>query len=137
LKVSELFFGIKLDKKFYTSKLLSDERYQDIINYIARSGIHGKGKDFNPFEARISSNQMKHKSFFIFLVLLAFPRYRDMKGMYPVLEKWWILLPFAWIYRWFNLLIRKGRSTFKKIGKLNVKKEDLEKTKAIFKDLGL
>jgi hypothetical protein len=54
-----------------------------------------------------------------------------------VLEKWWILLPFTWIYRWFNLLVRKGRSTFKKIGKLNVKKENLEKTKAIFKDLGL
>jgi hypothetical protein len=137
LKVNELFFGIKLDKKFYTSKLLSDERYQDIIDYIARSGIHGKGKDFNPFEARISSNQMKHKSFFVFLVLLAFPRYKDMKGMYPVLEKWWVLLPFAWIYRWFNLLIRKGRSTFKKIAKLNVKKENIEKTKGIFKDLGL
>ena len=137
LKVNEIFFGYKMKKEFYVSPVLSNERYEEILNYIARSGIHGKGKDFNPFEARISSNQMKNRSFFLLLVSLIFPRYKTMKGMYPVLEKWWILLPIAWIYRWFHLVFKKGRETFKKIRQLKVKKEDLEKTKGIFKDLGL
>lgn len=137
LKINEIFFGYKMKHEFYVSPLLSDERYEEILNYIARSGIHGKGKDFNPFEARITSNHMKNRSFFLLLISLIFPRYKTMKGMYPVLEKGWILLPVAWIYRWFHLVFRKGKDTFKKVKQLKVKKTDLEKTKKIFKDLGL
>jgi hypothetical protein len=137
LKINEIFFGYKGLNQFYLVETLKRERYDDMIDYISTSGIHGKGRAFNPFEARISSNQMKHKSFFIFLVFLAFPRYRDMKGMYPVLEKWKILLPLTWIFRWFDLFVRRGKSTFKRILKLRVKKCDLERTKGILKDLGL
>ena len=137
IKVNQIFFGYDAFDSLMFEKPLSDERYHDIINYISRSGIHGKGKDFNPFEARISSNALKHKSFFILLVLLAFPKYRDMKGMYPVLETWKILLPFMWLFRWFDLFVKKGKRTFKKIRQLKVKKSDLEKTKKIMQDLGL
>ena len=137
IKVNQIFFGYDSFERFLFGSVLSDDRYQEIINYIARSGIHGKGKDFNPFEARISSNQLKHKSFLAFIILLAFPRYKEMRGMYPILEKWKILLPFMWLFRWFDLFIKKGKRTFKKIGQLKVKKTDLEKTKKIMQDLGL
>jgi len=39
-----------------------------------------------------------------------FPRYRDMKSWYPVVKKFPPLLPFVWVYRWFEVLFthRKG-----------------------------
>ncbi len=137
IKINMIIFGFESLNEFLLSYILSDERYDEIISFIGWSGIHGKGRTFNPFQAQMSSASLKNKNLFIYLFILLFPSYKTMKGMFPWLEKMKILYPLTWILRWFKLFILKGKSTFKKITQLFVKKEDLEKTKAIFKDLGL
>ena len=45
-----------------------------------------------------------------------FPCYRNMKSWYPVLKKAPFLLPFVWVYRWFEVLFTR-RKSFAKIAK--------------------
>jgi predicted nucleotidyltransferase len=135
--LNSYLFDFKGFERFYFTDLLSNDRYDEIANYLVKSGIHGKGKDFNPFQARLSSHQLKNKSNLSFFLELIFPTFQSMKGMYPILEKYKTLLPFSWVYRWFDLFVRKGRSTFKRLFKLKMKKQEILETKSIFKDLGL
>lgn len=131
------YFHFKALDDFLFDPLLTDDAYDQIISFIARSGLHGKGHDYNPFEARIASNDLKNRSRFHLLITLAFPSYKTMAGNYRSLKKAPLLLPFYWVIRIFKLIFFKTKNTFKRVFQLNVDAKDLEEIKQVHKNLGL
>jgi Uncharacterised nucleotidyltransferase len=123
--------------KFLFDPLLTDDTYDQIIRFIARSGLHGKGHSYNPFEARIASNDLKNKSRFNLFITLVVPSYKTMCGQYRILKKVAILLPFFWVFRAIKLLLFKTKNTLKRIFQFNVASKDIEEIKNIHKYLGL
>ena len=130
-------FGLAYSMKVNTEYHMDSKTLNEVIEYLAISGVHGIGREFNVFQPRLASAENKNKSKFKFILSLIFPSYESMCGMYPYIRKARILIIFGWITRWFKLLFLKTKSSFKKIRSLNVKKEDLEKSKEIFSKLGL
>lgn len=112
---------------------LTETQIERITDYIMTSGIHGKGKDFNDMTPRL----IKEKSKFKVLFKAAFPKYKDLLVMYPVLSKCFLLYPFVLIHRLFKLLFLKRRSSMAKIKKLDLNENEVNRVRSVFKDLGL
>jgi hypothetical protein len=123
--------------KFLYDPLLTDDAYDQIISFIARSGLHGKGHNYSPFEARVASNDLKERSRFHLFITLAFPSYKTMKGQYKILKKLPILLPFFWIFRLIKLILLRTKDTFKRLFQLNKATKDIDEIKDIYTNLGL
>jgi hypothetical protein len=130
-------FGLDFQMDINNEYLMDSDTLNEVVEYLAISGVHGIGRDFNIFQSRLASEEIKNRSKIGFIFRLIFPSYESMCGMYPYIRKARILIIFGWVSRWFKLLFLKTKSSFKKIKSLKVKKEDLEKSKEIFSKLGL
>ncbi len=76
-----------------------DDLFGDkLLKFIVNGGAYGNEKNKVTVAKTQSSNTAKYAIKRLFLPLGV------MKGDYPVLEKWPILLPFCWIARWFKTL---------------------------------
>lgn len=131
------YYHFKDLDKFLFDPLLVDESYDEIIAFIAKSGLHGKGHKYNAFEARIASNDLKNRSRFHLFMTLAFPSYKTMKGQYKILKKLPILLPLFWVFRLFKLFLLRTKDTFKRVFQLNAATKDIQEIKDIYEHLGL
>lgn len=116
---------------------LDDNFFEILTEYLAVSGIHGKGKNFNEFAPRMASNKLQSKNKFSFIISLIFPDIESVKNMYPFVKKYPILLPFGWIRRWFRLIFLKPKTTWTRIKKLKVKDDEIDKVTNLFQELGL
>lgn len=130
-------FGLEFQMKINNEYQMDSDTLDEVVEYLAISGVHGIGREFNVFQSRLASEEIKNRSKFKYILRLIFPNYETMCGIYPYIRKAKILIIFGWISRWFKLLFKKTKSSFKKIRSLKVKKEDLEKSKEIFSKLGL
>ena len=76
-----------------------------------------------------------------YLFRLFFPEFKVMKGKYPVLKKAPVLLPAMWIARIFKDILSKDNSVKNRLDTIkliqNSKEEEVEKTKNIYKKLGI
>lgn len=117
-----------LDKDFKMNEL----SYKNLLNYLITSGIHGKGVDFNEMAPRTV-----HESKVKVLLRVIFPNWGNMKMMYPWLKYMPILLPIAYLFRWFKLVFLKTKNSFRKLSKLSKSKQDKEELKKLFNELGL
>lgn len=112
--------AFELDSLFLNKDFnLKEEDYLEILNYVTKSGVHGKGKDFNIMAPRL----VKKGKFKSFLRIL-FPNWKTMKEGYPWLRYLPFLLPVAYILRGFKFLFTKTKYTFKNLK--NIKKADDE-----------
>lgn len=138
LKLNEELFDIKTTFKFMKTFEISNNTIDETIAYITKSGIHGWGSDFNPFSARVLKEEQKGKKRGKLGLILsrAFPKYREMKEIYPVLKKVPILLPIFWIVRLFKLIFLRGRTNLKKIKEIQ-KVDNVNETKSLFNEIGL
>ena len=130
-------FGLVFQMDINNQYVMDQDTLDEVVEYLAISGVHGIGRDFNVFQSRLASEEIKNRSKFRFIISLIFPDYESMCGMYPYIRKAKILIVFGWVSRWFKLLFLKTKSSFRKLKSLKVKKEDLEKSKEIFSKLGL
>ena len=130
-------FGLAFQMNLNNEYIMDSDALNEVVQYLAVSGVHGIGRDFNVFQSRLASEEIKNRSKIGFIFRLIFPDYESMCGMYPYIRKAKVLIIIGWISRWFKLLFLKTKSSFKKIKSLKVKKEDLEKSKEIFSKLGL
>lgn len=80
-----------------------DERLTD---YILGCGIFGSKHSAFTHAAVNSKDKYARQKKLLFHI---FPPYRIMSGLYPVLKKWPVLLPFCWIARGFKLLFSDNR----------------------------
>ncbi|MFA5720184.1 MAG: nucleotidyltransferase family protein [Acholeplasmataceae bacterium] len=116
----------------YNEADISEEDYALILSYLYKSGIHGKGGNFNPMASRLS----KQSKFKIILKVL-FPSYQDMKNKYKPIRYIPILLPFFYPVRWFTLLFLKRKQTKKQLNKLNQADTNLSEMKAVIETFKL
>ena len=109
------------------------------IDYIFEAGTHGTGEDHNMFIGDIARKH-KRKEWIVFtkikfLFSKTFLPYKQMKGMYRYLIKCPILLPFAWIARFFKLLFSKRSRS--KLKRLEVSKTEIMKVEDLFNKIGI
>ena len=81
-------------------------------DFVFSSGTYGTRQNLAASVETSSVQKAKRKR----LWLSIFPRYRDMKSWYPVVKKCPPLLPFVWVYRWFEVLFTR-RGSFKKVAR--------------------
>ena len=81
-------------------------------DYVLSSGSYGTRRNLALGAETGSVGAAKRKRF----LSAVFPRYRDMKSWYPIVKKVPILLPFVWVYRWFEVLFTRKKS-FAKIAR--------------------
>lgn len=136
-----------LEQMFTKNTLSNDSNYDKInliktnkfINYIIQSGTHGIGEQHNLFIGGMASSH--HKKEWVvwtkikFLLSKTFLSFNQMKGLYSYLNKYPILLPFAYLQRIFKLLFKK--SARQKLTRLQAKKEEIEFVEELFIDIGI
>lgn len=96
---SRVFFG----------DLVGDDDTERLARFVAEN------RAFGSFEsgAALAVGRSKGKKKRLCRILgRAFPRYRIMCYLYPVLRRWPILLPFCWILRGFRVFSKRDRARF-------------------------
>lgn len=89
-----------------------DELTSDMTIFILNSGTFGTVKNRMSATSVRDNKNIKTAGKFRYL-RFAFPPYRKMKGIFPVLEKLPFLLPFFWVFRVIRFVLFK-RSDFEK-----------------------
>jgi hypothetical protein len=131
------YFSIENIESWITGYKMEEDFYEVLTEYLATSGIHGKGNHFNPFTPRMASSKLKHQHKMTFILSVIFPDLESVKGMYPFVRKYPILLPVGWMFRWANLIFKHPKSTMRKISKLNINDQEIDKITDIFQKIGL
>ena len=102
-------------------------------SFLISGGVYGT------VENRISVESKRKGGKLSYAVKRVFMPYTDMKKRYPILEKYWIMLPICHVMRWCKLLSKgKFERSVKELGM--IKNADLSKSDAtdiMLKELGL
>lgn len=109
-----------------------NEEDQKIIQYIIKSGIHGKGSSYDYYlPRRVSAQEEKNVSKIGYFFRQLFPPRKHLVETYPYLKKYKILLPWAWFTRLIRFVFRNPRSIK---ARLNAIKSDrmVEETIEVF-----
>lgn len=99
----------KLSEVWFSCKDYSDLLYS-MENFILNSGSYGSRKNRVAITREKNSNSVSYWFFRIFLP------YSSMKYVYPILQKYPLLLPIMWVKRWWRIL-------FSNNGQKNIKTE--------------
>lgn len=84
----------------------------DMQYYILSSTTYGSRSNFvqnTVLQYVTEGKSLRGAKCKLYLHMVFLPR-GEMRGMYPVLDKAPILLPFCWMHRWFRILLRKPDS---------------------------
>ncbi len=117
-----------LDKDFS----LTNEDYNEIMEYIVTSGVHGKGTEFNVMAPRL----VKKSKLSTFLRVV-FPTWTNMKEGYPWLRYLPFLLPVAYVIRGFKFLFLKTKYSFDKVKKIKDADQEITELDDVFNKMGL
>ncbi|MBE5965210.1 MAG: hypothetical protein E7252_09900 [Lachnospira sp.] len=79
------------------------ERVRENMKYIASSATYGTKNHF------VENRMKKSKNMFVYTLHRIFPPLKEVRTYFPIVGKWPILLPFAWIYRYIRLIFVKER----------------------------
>ncbi|MCU0105641.1 nucleotidyltransferase family protein [Acholeplasma vituli] len=134
--LNQKYFGLET-KPIKEDFILSDDDYTVMTNYFVTSGIHGQGETFNPMAPRLAASTNKGKSKFRVLMRIIFPKMRDARGLFPVLNKHPYLYPFMIVYRNFKLLFLKRKSSIYKLKALNESDRNREEIINLFDKMGI
>ena len=85
-----------------------DETTELLSEYIFQSGTYGTEVN-TAIRRGLQNNRSAKKAKRAYIITTIFPPYSLMKILYPVLEKAPILLPFAWVYKWFAVLFKRRK----------------------------
>ncbi len=118
--LSEAFFGNE-----------PAEVNEEDIQFIFRAGLYGVHGDVGWAYMRQGG-----KSRAAFFLRRTFLPHSAMREMFPVLEKWPVLLPVMWLYRIADVLINR-RQNVAKVASVNVNKEDADYIARIHSSFGL
>jgi hypothetical protein len=109
------------------------ESVNELAMFILRSGAYGN------LQNKVAGEQVVKGNRFTYILSRLFRPYSQMKYLYPVLQKWKILLPFFEVYRWLDSDFGERRGRIKKELQANsaVSSEDVKRVGKLFGDLGL
>ncbi len=130
--------GLDLHESFSIEDDLETEIYDDFTEFIMKSGIHGLGTGMNMMDRRFAVNEMENKSRINSFFKLVFPPLRTMRIIYPKMMKCKILLPIAWVRRWFTVLFKRTKkiSVYSKLLKAT-NTEEIGKISEMMKKMGI
>jgi hypothetical protein len=118
---------------------MSKPELNEFVEFLFFSGTHGYGEKYNIFIGDMAKKNKKRNNVLFTKIKFLFSRtflpYKQMKGMYRYLSKCPILLPFAWLQRFFKLLFKK--SSRNKLRNLTVEKAEIIKVEKMFENLGI
>jgi hypothetical protein len=118
---------------------MSKPELNEFVEFLFFSGTHGYGEKYNVFIGDMAKKNKKRNNVLLTKIKFLFSRtflpYKQMKGMYRYLGKCPVLLPFAWLQRFFKLLIKK--SSRNKLRNLTVEKAEIIKVEKMFENLGI
>lgn len=104
---------------------------EEDLAFVFRAGLYGKHHDAAWWYAGKGG---KTQLGFYFHRL--FMPYASMKTIFPVLVKWPVLLPFAWIYRFFDALLHR-RQNVAKVAATKISKEEVDYITRVERSFGL
>ncbi|MDD3124095.1 MAG: nucleotidyltransferase family protein [Candidatus Izemoplasmatales bacterium] len=136
------YFNFKYQEDYLADYQVDAEFTKNITSFILKSGVHGQGKENNPFlsgmtRTTLSENNIK-KGKFIYILSKLFPPYRMMRGGdYAYIDKFPILLPISWVHRAFKLIFKKPKNTMTKLKKLKIDDNEVLHLEKLFEKLGL
>ena len=110
---------ISLATKVFKEEPLNGKE-QEMLLYIASSGTYGT------LENRVNKG-IKQKGKFKYFMSRLFPPYRFYKGAYPWAYKVPILIPIAWLCRFFRILFKNPKRATTEIKTIANSKEEKEK----------
>ncbi|MFH5882081.1 nucleotidyltransferase domain-containing protein [Liberiplasma polymorphum] len=116
---------------------MDETLYTMLTGYIIKAGVHGTGESFNQFIGRTAHYKLQNKGKTALLRSILFPKYSDMKGLYPWLKKLPFLLPFAYIHRVIKLTLFRTKRSFTKYKQLRSSNAVSEQAVDLYKKLGL
>jgi hypothetical protein len=139
--VNEHLFGYHLASYHLSQEPLDQDFLERLTEYLAISGVHGKGVSFNTYLAGMAGQSIGSKSAkqgkLAFTMKLIFPSRKDMKSTYHYLEKAGFLLPIAWISRWFRLVFKQTKRSLRNLKRLKVDDSSVGDTADLYRKLGL
>jgi len=139
--INKEYFNLESLTRFLADFEYEKEFLDEAIMFFIASGIHGTADGFNRSASGITKvsleqgNARKSKLRYLFSKL--FLKYEDMVPSRPYLKKWPILLPVAWVIRWFDLAFHRTRRSIAKLRELRVDNDTLAKQYELYKRLGL
>lgn len=132
-------FSSKLLNEYLLNVKITTEYQEKFINYIFVSGMHGTGEEFNHYIGEMANQRKKSKSILMMKIKIilakVFPKYENMKVLYPYLSKYPFLLPFAWVSRFFKLLFTKRSKD--KIKRFYAHSDEIEGVEDLFNNIGI
>lgn len=137
LCLNHRYFGINPYPHLWPPDWLDDDVYDALTKHIVQSGIHGLGTGFNNYIGRVATHRLRHKSNILLLLSLVFPSYQAMRGMYPWLSILPILLPFAWGWRIFKLIVLNTGRTTMRLKQLHIKTDTVDQAADLYRAIGL
>lgn len=111
IEICKRLFGLSINLESTVDYEISDSNINKLINNIIDGGVHGKNNEVDRF---INT----HKR-------IIFPSYNDLKGKYRYIKKCKLLIVFAWIQRFIELIFNKEYSVSDKLKVLTRRKRVL------------
>lgn len=134
--LSHVLFDTPMDLSLMKDFSMDPETTEAIIAYIAKSGIHGVGSAFDSFSPRIATLQRKQKSKYSLLFNRLFPKYSEMKNVYPRLKTYPVFLPLYWMKRALRLIFANSKKNRIKIKSI-LKSTESKQAEDMFQKMGL
>lgn len=115
----------------------SNEFYDKLTFFIISGSRNGNAS--NAASIRISEKTPLFFGKILFLLSKIFLPYKDLKKIYPALEKCPVLLPVFWLVRLTGIIFRREHRSFQRANYIfkNTNKNSIKNTKEIFRQLGL
>lgn len=116
----------------------SNEFYDELGMYIVNSGYLGSQEHKEILEVvKQQGEKTGFKSKLKAVIVAIFLPYREMAFLYPILKKIPILLPFAWVYRWIEVLITRKENVLRVKRLLETRDNDVEKLSKLYEKLDM
>ena len=104
--LAEQWFGVNLN----SSQIRQNAA--EMCHYILNSATYGTKKNYyqNVVRGYIAKGKSLYEAKIAMYMHMVFLPLCEMKGIYPILKKASVLLPFCWVARWIRILIKKPGS---------------------------
>jgi hypothetical protein len=139
--LNEQLFGYHLEPYHLSQETLNHDFLERLTEYLAISGVHGKGVSFNTYLAGMAGQSIGAKSAkkgkLAYIMKLIFPSRKSLRSTYPYLVKAGFLLPIAWISRWFRLVFKQTKRSLRNLKRLKVDDSSVGDTADLYRKLGL
>lgn len=115
----------------------SSEFYDRLTDFIISGNRNGNAS--NAASIRMNNNKPLFFEKILFMFSKIFLPYKDLKKIYPALEKVPFFLPVFWLIRIAGIVFRREHRSFQRANDIfkNTNKKSIENTKEIFKELDL